>query len=341
MKALNLTRDRFDTLSLPSTIVVLTMRLLYSNELGDLSLKDFKKDEIPPYAVLSHTWGSEEVSYKELVGKSGREKAGIQKILFCKEQAARDGLQYFWVDTCCIDKRNPSEVSKAINTMFRWYRDATKCYVHLSDVSASKDSMINSLSSPVWEPEFRKSRWFTRGWTLQELLAPTSVEFFSVQGQRLGDKKSLEQQIHEITGIPVAALHNHPLDEFSILERMTWASKRQTTEEEDEAYCLLGMFGVTMPLVYGEGRVKALRRLETEYNAENGSLSRAFPLEKYLSITALRDNEAEKRLKRQLTGTGPLTERNILKRQRVHGNQGFELAYNSGSVHDYYTTKSS
>ena len=95
-----------------------------------------------------------------------------------------------------------------------------------------------------------------------------------------------------------------------------------------------------MPLVYGEGRVKALRRLETDYNAENGSLSRAFPLEIYLSITALRDNQTEKHLKRQLTRTDPLMERNILKRQKVHGNQGFELAYNSSSVHNYYTTKS-
>ena len=188
------------------------MRLLYSNELGDLFLKDFKKDEIPLYAVLSHTWGSEEVSYEDLVSKSGRGKAGMQKILFCKEQAARVGLQHFWADTCCTDKRNPSEVSKGINTMFRWYRDAAKCYVHLSDVSAFKDSMTNALSSPAWRSEFRKSRWFTRGWTLQELLAPTSVEFFSAQGLRLDDKKSLDQHIHEITGIPIAALHNHPLD---------------------------------------------------------------------------------------------------------------------------------
>ena len=309
------------------------MRLLCSNEPGDLSFKDFK-DRIPPYAVLSHTWGSEEVSFEDVVSKSGREKAGFKKILFCKEQAARDGLQYFWVDTCCIDKRSLVEVSKAINTMFRWYRDAAKCYVHLSDVSTLQDSVTDTLSKAAWGSQFRRSRWFTRGWTLQELLAPTYVEFFSVQGLRLGDKKSLEQQIHEITGIPVAALHNHPLDEFSILERVTWASKRQTTEEEDEAYCLLGIFGVTMPLVYGEGRVKALKRLETEYNTENSSLSRAFPSEKYLSITALRDNDSEKHLKRQLTLPNPPGDKNVLKRQKVHGNQGFELAYNSGFEDD-------
>ena len=196
------------------------MRLLCSNELGDLSFKDFK-DEFPPYAVLSHTWGSEEVSHKDVVSKNGRGKAGFEKISFCKEQAARDGLQFFWVDTCCIDKRNLVEVSKVINTMFRWYQNAAKYYVYLSDVSAFKDFVTDTFSSTAWGSQFRKSQWFTRGWTLQELLAPTSIEFFSVQGLRLGDKKSLEQQIHKITGIPVAALHNHPLDEFSILERMS------------------------------------------------------------------------------------------------------------------------
>ena len=293
------------------------MRLLYSNKLGDLYLKDFKKNEIPPYAVLSHTWGSEEVSYEDFVSKRGGGKTSFKKISFCKEQAARDGLQYFWVDTCCIDKRNLLEISKAINTMFQWYRDAARCYVYLSDVSAFQDSTTDTSSSAAWGPQFRKSRWFTRGWTLQELLAPTSVEFFSIQGQRLGDKKSLGQQIHEITGIPVAALHNRSLNEFSILERVTWASKRQTTEEEDEAYCLLGIFGVTMLLNYGEGRVKALRRLENEYNTENSSLSRAFPLEKYLLITALRDNETEKHLERQLTLTDPLADKNVLKRRKV------------------------
>src|SRR5256884_1136969 len=122
--------------------------------------------------------------------------------------------------------------------MFRWYQKAAKCYVHLSDVPTRKQKASDQLSEYTWESDFRNSRWFTRGWTLQELLAPTSVEFFSVEGQRLGDKKSLEQTLHEITGIAIQALRRSPLSRFSVDERMSWAAKRQTKREEDAAYSL-------------------------------------------------------------------------------------------------------
>jgi hypothetical protein len=183
------------------------MRLLEVKGNGQLSLtKDIINNTIP-YAILSHTWGDDgdEVNFKDLTDDSWRTKAGYRKLRFCGEQATRDGLQHFWVDTCCIDKSNNTELSEAINSMFRWYRDAAKCYVYLTDVSTNDPDKIDpSLQS--WEAAFRSSRWFTRGWTLQELIAPQSVEFFCSNSKRLGDKESLERQLHEITGIAVSAL---------------------------------------------------------------------------------------------------------------------------------------
>ena len=233
------------------------MRLLELKTNGEFSLTKYLINNIPPYAILSHTWGDddEEVTFKDLVEGTGKSKAGYRKIQFCGEQAASDGLQYFWVDTCCIDKSNSAELSEAINSMFRWYRDAAKCYVYLSDVSIN-DYDQNDQFSQSWESAFRESRWFTRGWTLQELIAPASVEFFSREGKRLGDKKSLERQIHEITGIAVQALQGSPLSDFSVAERMSWAEKRETKRKEDKAYSLLGIFDIHMPLIYGEGRKK-------------------------------------------------------------------------------------
>ncbi|KIV99978.1 uncharacterized protein PV09_08488 [Verruconis gallopava] len=226
------------------------MRLLSLNSDGSLDWAVFKKDMLPPYAILSHTWGpdEDEVTFTDLTSGQARNKAGYRKIMFCGEQAARDGLRHFWVDSCCIDKTNSAELTKAINSMFRYYQSSEKCYVYLSDVSSSAND----------------SKWFTRGWTLQELLAPTQVEFYSYQHHRLGDKESLGQLIHKITRIPIEALHGKPLDTFSIKVRMEWASGRQTTEDEDSAYCLLGIFNIFMPLIYGEGKHNALRRLQKE-----------------------------------------------------------------------------
>jgi len=241
------------------------MRLLELRDNGEFSLtKDIVNNE-QPYAILSHTWGDddEEVTFKDLTEGSGKTKVGYRKILFCGEQAARDGLKYCWVDTCCIDKSNNSELSEAINSMFRWYRNATKCYVYLSDVSTNSHNQVDpSLQS--WQSAFRESRWFTRGWTLQELIAPLSVEFFCANGKRLGDKKSLERQLHEITGIAVPALQGTTPSAFSVNERMSWAENRETKREEDRAYCLLGIFDTYMPLIYGEGAKNAFKRLHEE-----------------------------------------------------------------------------
>jgi hypothetical protein len=182
----------------------------------------------------------------------GKSKVGYRKIRFCGKQAARDGLQYVWIDTCCIDKSNSTELSEALNSMFRWYRDAAQCYVYLSDVSARGSG---------WKSAFRKSRWFTRGWTLQELIAPRSVEFFSGEGKRLGDKNSLDQQVREITGIPIDALQGKSLSSFSVPMRISWAKKRETKREEDKAYSLMGIFGIHMSPIYGEGEAEAFERL--------------------------------------------------------------------------------
>ena len=234
------------------------MRLLQYND-GDLSLTTFFADKIPQkYAILSHTWGAEEVTFEDLQKRTYRKKAGYKKIRFCREQARRDGLQYFWVDTCCIDKSSSAELTEAINSMFRWYRESTKCYVYLSDVSRP----VVDSDDLAWEAAFRISKWFTRGWTLQELVAPRSVEFFCSNGNRLGDKKSLERQLCEITGIAIRALQGTPLSEFSIRERMLWAKNRETTRKEDKAYSLLGIFDVHMPLIYGEGTTDAFSRLQ-------------------------------------------------------------------------------
>jgi hypothetical protein len=249
------------------------MRLLKRNDNGELSLtEDIADDDIPrSYAILSHTWGprSQEVTFEDLMNRAGESKAGYDKIRFCGEQAAQDGLQYFWVDTCCIDRSNHVELSEAINSMFRWYRNAARCYVYLSDVSESVlGESVMSVNDPIlqqpWESAFRKSRWFTRGWTLQELIAPVSVEFFSKDGVKLGSKKSLERHVREITGIPVKALQGSPLSEFSVSERLSWAEYRETTRKEDSAYSLLGIFGVHIALIYGEGRENAFDRLREE-----------------------------------------------------------------------------
>jgi hypothetical protein len=225
----------------------------------------FSDDLAPPYAILSHTWtDGHEVTYNELLAGTGTDKRGYAKIRFCGKRAAEDGLEYFWVDTCCIDKATNQELTTAINSMFRWYQRAVKCYVYLTDVSVPEEVIHPEAFRISWEQAFQRSRWFTRGWTLQELLAPASVEFFSQEGKRLGSRISLEQEIHSVTGIPVKTLRGQRLTEFSVDERMSWAAKRITTLKEDKVYCLLGIFGVFLSLIYGEGEDHAMLRLREE-----------------------------------------------------------------------------
>jgi hypothetical protein len=239
------------------------MRLLKLNDNGELTLIK-TGNHVPQYAILSHTWGpdGDEVTFEDVIKGTGKHKPGFQKLSFCGDQAKADSLHYFWVDTCCIDKSNEKELTTAINSMFRWYRNTARCYVYLSDVSVrTRDGLVPHME---WESAFRNSRWFTRGWTLQELLAPEIVVFYSQDHVRLGDKKSLEQQITVITGITGEALQGRRLSDFSVEERFLWVEKRQTTVEEDKAYCLLGIFDVFLPLIYGEGKLSAMKRLYKE-----------------------------------------------------------------------------
>ncbi|KAF2678922.1 HET-domain-containing protein [Lentithecium fluviatile CBS 122367] len=258
---------------LPPARLVLceTMRLLQRRNSSEFSLTErfVGNEPVPPYAILSHTWkDGHEVTFKDLMDGTGP-KAGYDKIRFCGQQAKRDSLRYFWVDTCCIDKSNAAELQDAINSMFRWYQNAAKCYVYLPDVSIATQTTSDGALEYAWEPAFRQSKWFTRGWTLQELLAPTSVEFFSQDQKKFGDKHSLKQHICAVTGIPDAALEGAPLSQFSNKERFSWIQYRKTKEEEDKAYSLLGIFDVEMPLRYGEGYASACKRLEDEINKLN------------------------------------------------------------------------
>jgi len=232
------------------------MRLLKAEGNGTFSLVNFQGNERPPYAILSHTWGAdgEEYTYEDLSNSTGQEKVGYKKLGFCTSQAAKDNLHYFWIDSCCIDKSSSAELSEAINSMFKWYRKASKCYVYLSDVS-STSSAQDSIT-------FSGSRWFTRGWTLQELLAPQSVQFFTKEGDLIGDKYSRAEEISQTTNIPIDALQDPDLSRFSVEKRIGWAEKRETTREEDQVYSLLGICEVYMAPIYGEGEDHARQRMK-------------------------------------------------------------------------------
>jgi hypothetical protein len=280
------------------------MHLLRLGHGGKFSLVTFARNNVPAYAILSHTWGldSDEVTFRDITEGSGESKAGFAKVRFCGEQAARDGLQYFWVDTCCIDKTSSAELAEAINSMFRWYRDAAKCYVYLADVSVQDAMSTESSFQLTWEKSFREARWFTRGWALQELIAPISLIFFSREGNRLGDKKSLELLIHDITGIPIQCLRGGELSSFDVQERMSWTTGRETTREEDSAYCLLGIFDVYMPLIYGEGRKHAFRRLHEELKRFPEKVSCLLPLEMRIILLELTNTEGTRRVRGRRPG---------------------------------------
>jgi hypothetical protein len=242
------------------------MRLLQYSESDELSIHSFDDGDIPPYAILSHTWGADgdEVTFADLQAGNGKTKPGYKKILFCGKQARQDGFKYFWVDTCCIDKNDKAELAFAIRSMFRWYRNAASCYAYLSDVSKRKRKACDKDNEFSWEPAFMSSWWFTRGWTLQELLAPAAVEFFSREEESLGNKTSLQAMIRKITGIPPEVLNGAPISKCSVNERLQWAEGRITGRVEDRAYCLQGILDVELAPVYGEGEAGAFDRLKRE-----------------------------------------------------------------------------
>jgi hypothetical protein len=235
------------------------MRLI---RISDMKLVEFPYDP-PPYGILSHTWGQpdDEVLFHDM--ESGPDlakgKPAFPKVQHTCKLSEKEGLEYCWIDTCCIDKRSSAELQEAINSMYKWYEESKCCFVYLADVQIS-----NSLDK-VFEAEFRQARWFTRGWTLQELIAPAKVEFYNRDWKRIGSKISrLLELLHVITGIPKGVLSNiRNLLDLSVAERMSWASTRQTSRTEDTAYCLLGLFRINMPMLYGEGE-NAFIRLQQE-----------------------------------------------------------------------------
>lgn len=226
------------------------MRLL---NIETLKLETFL-GEAPPYAILSHTWGEGEVTLQDLDSDGLEEKPGWRKIVgFCQtvKKHLSDPPRYAWVDTCCIDKTSSAELSESINAMFRWYKESQCCFAYLQDVT------FENLG------ELEQSRWFTRGWTLQELLAPATVDFFDRGWDFIGNKVDLGERISRRTNIDVETLRTGDISEASVSRRMSWASSRQTTRLEDIAYCLLGIFDISMTMLYGEGE-KAFIRLQEE-----------------------------------------------------------------------------
>ncbi|KGQ07306.1 Vegetative incompatibility protein HET-E-1 [Beauveria bassiana D1-5] len=232
------------------------MRLLNTST---LEVEEYFGSAIPEYAILSHRWLDDEVSFQDLQSGHAASKAGYAKIRECCVQAVRDGLAFAWVDTCCIDKTSSAELNEAINSMYAWYRDAALCYAFLSDVPAT----VSDDDAGA----FDRSAWFTRGWTLQELLAPAHVVFYDSAWQPLGsrDEAPLTERIAAVTRIDAAVLRGDvALTDRSVAQRMAWAADRTTTRLEDRAYSLLGLFGVNMPMLYGEGGARAFRRLQEE-----------------------------------------------------------------------------
>lgn len=215
------------------------------------------------YAILSHTWGDDEVTFRDLDERPQEAvcRAAFGKIKFCCAQAKADGYEWVWVDSCCIDKRSSAELSEAINSMFKWYKESAVCYVYFADVS--EQGMCGS--------ELANSRWFTRGWTLQELLAPTKIVFFSKTWMRLadigmgGDDKEILRKLSGITNIAKDVISGEKDPKrVTTSGRISWVAKRNTTRDEDLAYCLMGLFDVHMPILYGEGLKKAFMRLQLE-----------------------------------------------------------------------------
>jgi len=232
------------------------MRLIHTST---LELELFEGYDIPRYAILSHTWGDEEVLFHDMkkpIQSNVKLKKGFKKIESACVLARKDNFTYIWVDTCCIEKNSSAELSEAINSMYTWYKNAGICYAYLSDVHQGINEQIHS--------QMKRSRWFTRGWTLQELIAPDHLIFYASDWTVIGLKQTLHDLVAEITGIEKEILLGTMApNSVSVAKRMSWAAKRETKRVEDIAYCMLGIFGVNMPMLYGEGK-RAFIRLQEE-----------------------------------------------------------------------------
>ncbi|KAH8796289.1 hypothetical protein BGZ57DRAFT_862967 [Hyaloscypha finlandica] len=226
------------------------MRLLHTSE---IRLEEAKHEINVKYAILSHTWNATELSLQDLNKKDSRYMIEYKKVRESCEKA-KPRNDWIWIDSCCIDKSSSAELSESINSMYRWYEDADICYVYLEDFEG-EEATLDSLS---------RCKWFSRGWTLQELLAPSNVSFCNKSWTEIGTKRTLATILSTITGIPLRVLQGSSPLHCTVAQRFSWASSRQTTRGEDIAYSLLGLFDVHMPPIYGEGSTKAFRRLQSE-----------------------------------------------------------------------------
>jgi hypothetical protein len=246
-------------------INVTTRQLEFFNDANDAS-----------YVVLSHTWGADEVTFEDMKDLNlVTKKAGWHKIQKTCQLARENGYRFAWVDTCCIDKSSSAELSEAINSMFSWYRKSALCLAYLADVHVTPKGSTSdcALDNGTTKEELEVCRWFTRGWTLQELIAPGNIQFYDVNWAFIASKSHIRSEISQITGIDISVLENvDMLADIPVGRKMAWASQRQTTRIEDIAYCLLGIFGITMPPLYGEGH-RAFVRLQEEIARNSNDLT--------------------------------------------------------------------
>ena len=216
----------------------------------------FQNNRKPPYAILSHRWGENELSYQDFLNTSKTAlRTGSSKIAHACAQARQAGLDWIWIDTCCIDRTSSTELSRSINSMFKWYQDAQVCFAYLEGV----DSQKKVITKVEVEDQILKSEWFRRGWTLQEMLASSEMEFFDANWAPLGSRSQLAPVISRATRISLG--HLKDFRSASVAQKMSWMADRVTAEEEDTAYCMLGIFDLNMDLRYGEGK-KAFPRLQ-------------------------------------------------------------------------------
>ncbi|KAL8782558.1 MAG: hypothetical protein Q9213_005283 [Squamulea squamosa] len=253
-----------------------------------LTLEEVWDEADREYAILSHRWEEEEVSFKDMQNlEVATKKKGFLKIAKSCELALKDNYSYVWVDTCCINKESSAELSEAINSMYRWYQSSSVCYAFLSDVDHG------APDSGTLEQQIEESLWFDRGWTLQELLAPSHLIFYDRSWRYIDTKRAMSEMLMRRTGIDSLALEGeNSLEAYSIAQRMSWASRRVTTRKEDIGYCLLGIFGVNMPMLYGEG-TKAFMRLQEEIIKQSDDHTIfAWPIHREEQVGLLADSPA-------------------------------------------------
>lgn len=228
-----------------------------------LMLEEFPRRPPDDYAILSHTWNSvasAEALYSDIKsnGLAGcPDKPGKRKVEGCCKRAKAEGFKYVWTDSCCIDKSNAVELGEAINSMYRWYRESVVCYAYMEDVP-NEDNVLDPGAA------FSQSRWFTRGWTLQEMLAPPELHFYDASWDKIAAKQDIIHELETITGVPRQSLlgFDPSTTEATVAQRMSWAARRTTTRDEDRSYSLLGLFDVNLPMIYGEGGRNAFVRLQ-------------------------------------------------------------------------------